>query len=146
MQPVGSLRCGPSMPTVRVDLPGEAIVIRFRPTTPDSVLRSAEKEARRTGGRFGLSVFAAVARAGETSQEVISRLLKASELGGIDSESNPKYFVCTRTEELLSRGFTFCKDGDDDEVAEHYTVDLGPQPSLEDVNRFLEVFVPGLRG
>lgn len=130
---------------MRVDLPGDAIVIRFRPTTPESVLRSAEKEARRTDGRFGLSVFAAVAREGETSQEVISRLLKASELGGIDCESNPKYFVCTRAGELLSRGFTFCKDGDDDEVAEHYTVDLGAEPSLDDVGRFLEVFGPGVR-
>jgi hypothetical protein len=128
-----------------VDIPGEAIVIRFRPTDPERVLQSAEKEARRTSGRFGLSVFAAAACEGESSQDVIRRLLKASELGGIDPRSHPKYFVCARAEQVLNMGFTFWKDGDDDEVAEHYTVNLGAELSLEVVGRFLEVFGPGVR-
>jgi hypothetical protein len=39
------------------------------------------------------------------------------------------------------RGFTFWKDGDDDQEAdEHYSVDLGADATHEDVVRFLKAF------
>ena len=131
------------MPTT--ELPGDAIVIRFRPTDPDRVLASAEKEARRTGGRYGLSVFADIPREGVSTDEVVQRLLVAAELAGMSPKDHPKYFVCGRAEELYSGGFTFVKDGDEDELAEHYTVDLGPSPTRAEVERFLEAFGPGRR-
>lgn len=123
----------------RTELNGDAIVIRFRPISPDSVLRSAEREFRRAG-RYGLSVFADVPRDGESADAVITRLLAASELAGMSPQDNPKYYVCSRAEQLLHEGFTFVKDGDDDELAEHYTVDLGDEPRLVDVERFLGAF------
>jgi hypothetical protein len=118
----------------------DALVIRFRPTDPVRVLEWAAKEHRRTG-HYRLSVFAAVPVAGETVEAVQARLLKASELAGIDPENNPKYFVCTQARQLLDRRFTFWKDDDDpDEPAEHFSVDLGEAPTLEDVQLFLEQF------
>jgi hypothetical protein len=125
---------------VRTDVPEDAVVIRFRPTDPQSVLNSAEKEARRTGGRWGVSIFAAARRPGESTEEVIARLLVASELSGIDPSSNRKYFVCAQAKELLDEGFMFWKDEDDDELREHYTVVLGEPPTLDDAERFLRAF------
>lgn len=117
----------------------EALVIRFRPTSPEHVLNSALKEYRYSG-YYRLSVFADVNQEGEGDAELRARLVKASELSGIDPSSNKKYFVCTRAQKLLERKFTFWKDGDEDEVEEHYSVDLGAQPTIDDVGRFLGVF------
>ena len=61
-------------------------------------------------------------------------------MSGIDPKGNKKYFVCTQAAELLSRGFTFWKDGDDEEQDEHYSVDLGADATRDDVVRFLSVF------
>jgi hypothetical protein len=130
---------------VQADVPDDAVVIRFRPIDPQSVLNSAEKEARRTGGRWGASVFADVPRPGESQEDVIARLLVASELSGIDPKGNRKYFVCAQAKELLDRGFTFWKDEDDDELQEHYSVVLGESPSVDDAVRFLEPFGEGRR-
>jgi hypothetical protein len=127
-----------------VDLPDDAVVIRFRPTAPDSVLANAAKEARRTGA-YRLSVFADKPRPGESQEDVIHRLLAASELAGIPADSNPKYYVCTQAAELISRNLTLWKDEDDDEVAEHYSVDLGDDPSVADAERFLDAFDEGRR-
>jgi hypothetical protein len=127
------------LPGNRVDIPEEALVIRFRPTAPEDVWRWAGKEYRRIG-RYRLSVYADVRRARETESELRQRLLRVSELR-IDPVKNPKYFVCTQARELLVRGFTFWKDGDDDEEAdEHYSVDLGTDATCEDVVRFFEAF------
>lgn len=120
-------------------MPRDALVIRFRPTNPDAVFAWAEKEHRRTD-RYRLSVFADAKREGESAEDLRVRLLEASELAGVDRSRNSKYYVCARAGELLDRGFTFWKDGDDDEVSEHYSVDLGPGPTVEDVVRFLEPF------
>jgi hypothetical protein len=129
----------PELPGEAAEVPDDALVIRFRPTAPDDVWHSAEKEYRRIG-RFRLSVFADVTRRGETDDDLRRRLLRVSELR-INPAKNPKYFVCTQAGDLMARGFTFWKDGDDDEeVAEHYSVDLGTGATLEDMVRFLEAF------
>jgi hypothetical protein len=122
-------------------MPGEALVIRFRPTAPDSVLRSATNEFRRTG-RYGASVFATVRRPSETDEALRRRLLAVAELVGMTPEKHPKYYVCTQAEELIRRGFVFYKDGDDDEEDEHYSVDLGTDATLDDAERFLGAFGP----
>lgn len=122
-------------------VPPDALVIRFRPTDPESVLRRAEVSAR-LDGRYLLSVFADAPTAGESEIDLRARLLKASEMSGLPADKNKKYYVCTRAKELLDRGFAFCKDGDDDELDEHYSVDLGSSPTLGDVCRFLEAFGP----
>jgi hypothetical protein len=126
-----------------VRIEAEALVIRFRPTDPDAVLGWAQKEFRRVGC-YRLSVFADVQQPDETEDHLIRRLLGASEMSGIDPKSNKKYFVCTRAAELLERGFTFWKDGDDDEQDEHYSVDLGVDATRDDVVRFLGVFSPAV--
>lgn len=123
------------------ELPRDALVIRFRPVGSEEVLRSAGKWYRYTG-HYRLSVFAATPLEGESEADLRARLLKASELGGIDPAGNKKYYVCARAAELYDRGFLFCKDGDDDEVDEHYSVDLGPAPTIDDVARFLAAFGP----
>jgi hypothetical protein len=138
----------PSLNCMSAETPGEpadvarkAVVIRFRPIKPDAVWEWACKEHRRTG-RHRLSVFADIRRGQETEQDVIDRLLKASELAGIDPAKNKKYSLCTSAAELLDLGFTFWRDGDDDERDEHYSVDLGTDATLEDAVRFLSVFRP----
>jgi hypothetical protein len=132
----------PEFPGEPVEVPEDALVIRFRPAAPEDVLRWAEKEHRRIG-RHRLSVFADVARGTETEDELRRRLLRASELS-INPAKNSKYFVCARAADLRDRGFTFWKDGDDDEEPdEHYSVDLGTDATLEDVVRFLGAFGPG---
>jgi hypothetical protein len=131
------------VPGRAVRIPAEALVIRFRPTDPDSVLGWAQKEFRHTGC-YRLSLFADVQKPDETEGDLIRRLLGASEMSGIDPKSNKKYFVCTRAAELLERGFTFWKDGDDDEQDEHYSVDLGVDATRDDVVRFLGVFSPAV--
>jgi hypothetical protein len=123
------------------DVPRDAVVIRFRPWAPDAVWNWACKEHRRID-RYRLSVFADIRRAQETEQQVIDRLLKASELAGIDPTSNKKYSLCTSAGELAALGFTFWKDGDDGEPDEHYSVDLGREATPEDAERFLGVFRP----
>jgi hypothetical protein len=124
---------------MEADLPDDALVIRFRPTDPAAVLNWASKEYRRTG-YYRLSVFATPVVSGETAEQAVTRLLKASELSGIDPRGNPRYFVCTRAATLRAGGFTFWKDGEDDEVEEHYSIDLGERPSEDDVRRFLAAF------
>jgi hypothetical protein len=131
---------------VQVAIPATALVIRFRPWEPERVLASAEKEHRRAG-HHRLSVFADTARPGEDSAAVVQRLLQAAELDGIPPEKNPKYTLCTEAGNLLKEGFSFHKyDQDDpdpaDEADEHYSVDIGEQPTLEDVTRFLQPFGP----
>lgn len=126
------------------EVPPDAIVIRFRPTDPETVLKRAERDSRRSG-TWRSSVFADVQRGGETEQDAIARLLTVSELAGVSIDNNPRYFVCVRAEELLRRGFAFVKDGDDDELPEHFSVDFGSEPTVEDARRFVEAFDHGRR-
>jgi hypothetical protein len=84
-----------------VAVPGDALVIRFRPTDPDSVLRRAGQESRRTGRR-GASVFAAVKEAGETDAALRRRLLAVAQLVGMKPDDHPKYYVCAKADEPIS--------------------------------------------
>jgi len=123
---------------VQVEVPPNAIVIRFRPVEPSRVMEWAAKEHRRTG-RYRLSVFASVPSPGESDEAAEDRLLDAAGLAGIDLARQAKYFVCTAGA-LLAAGFTFWKDEEPGELAEHYSVDLGDQLTLAVVNRFLGQF------
>lgn len=131
----------------RVNLPDDAMVIRFRPTAPESVLSRAAVEHRRIGV-YGLSVFADVARSGEDRDDLIKRLLKASELDGMDPEKNKNVWVCAEARELRKPGFSFYKytadeDPESRELPEHYSVDLSdvePTPSVATVEKFLAPF------
>jgi hypothetical protein len=126
------------------DVRRDAVVIRFWPINPDTLWKKACQE-RKVTGHYRLSVFADAPRAYETQQDVIYRLLKASEVG-IDPARNKKFVVCTSAGELLDLGFTFWKDGDDDkEPDEHYSVDLGADATPEDVARFLGAFREEMR-
>jgi len=129
---------------MQANIPPDALVMRFTPVQAAAVLNKAAQEHRRTG-HYRVSVFAAVARQGESVEAVEARLLRASELGHIDPASNLKYFTC-RAGALLERGFTFWKyDDDPDELPEHYSVDLGDSPTLDDAGRFLGAFGPAHR-
>jgi hypothetical protein len=124
---------------VQAQIPQDALVVRFRPTEPTSVLQWAAKEHRRTG-HYRVSVFASAPQAGETQEATEARLIRAAGLAGIDPARQPKYFVCTQAGRLLDQGFTFWKDEEPGELEEHYSVDLGEQPTVADVMRFLGLF------
>jgi hypothetical protein len=124
-----------------VEVPGDALVIRFRPTNPDRVMASV-LDAYKLYGRYQASAFAAAAVSGETETDLRRRLLAVADIAGMTQDRHPKYYVCTRAEELLRRGFTFWKDGDDDEDDEHYSVDFGTAVTRDDVEKFLGVFGP----
>lgn len=132
------LSCAPMSHVPRPD----AVVIRFRPVDPRRVLERAEQNTRDPDGRghHSSSVFADHARGAETQDAVIDRLLRDSELDGINPATNPKYWVCTTAKELTDRKFTFENDGWTGEPATHYSVVLGDPPTIEDAKRFLEPF------
>lgn len=122
-----------------VQVPRDALVIRFRPIEPAAVRERAKREYRRSGA-YRSSVFAAAAEQGEDPHTLRVRLLRAGQLSGIDPERNPKYYVCSTAAELYDRGFTFHKDGVPGELPEHYSVDLGSDLAVGDVELFLEAF------
>jgi len=132
---------------MKVNVAPDAIVMRFPPVQPEAVLKKATQEHRRTG-RYAVSVFADEAGQGESAEAVEARLLQASELAGIDPARNPNYYVC-RARVLLDMEFTFWKYDDEPdkskELPEHYSVDLGQDPTLGDASRFVGVFGPSLR-
>ncbi|GAA3801060.1 hypothetical protein GCM10022403_039190 [Streptomyces coacervatus] len=121
------------------EVPPDALVLRFKPMDPERCLKRIAIDHRDTG-HYCLSVFADAPRPDETQEELKARLLAASELQGMNPKSNKTYWQCTQAEKLLERKFAFRKDGGD-EVPEHYSVDFGSaEPTLEDVNRFIEAF------
>lgn len=123
-----------------VDLAPDAIVIRFRPKEPQSVLDSALKEYRNSG-YYRLSVFADTRRPNEDDAAVKLRLVQAAGLSKINLSGQKKFFVCTRAGRLTELGFEFVKDEYDGELEEHYSVDLGStEPELGLIVRFLGPF------
>lgn len=122
-----------------VDLPGDALVVRFSPTSAERVLRKAELLSRDSGGAHLVSVFVGVSGPDETQDAVLVRVLRATETD-FDPVKNRNFFVCARADTLVDRGFSFVKDGYAGEIAEHYSVDLGFSPTLADVERFLGAF------
>ncbi|MHC1561996.1 hypothetical protein ACR9E3_23795 [Actinomycetospora sp. C-140] len=120
----------------REEVPDDAVVVRFKPNTIDGLRKRADQEHRRVGARR-LSVFADRARPGETEDDVVERLMAASELQGIGAH-NKKFFVCTRAEELKRRGFSFWTDSQGD-VPEHFSVDVG-EGTDERIGEFISSF------
>lgn len=116
-----------------VNVPAEAIVIRFRPTERERVLQKAVREHERSGVA-ALSVFADVCQNNETPVEAGRRLVNVANLPSTNSK-----FWRTTAGELLDRDFLFLKDEYDLEADEHYSVDLR-KASLDNVVRFLEAF------
>jgi hypothetical protein len=117
----------------------EALVIRFRPTAPDAILRQAQKEFRRTGA-YRVSMFADTKRGDESDEDLINRLLSAAELDGVNPDNNPKFWFCARASDLMDDGFRFVKDNEPGEPDEHYSVDLGKEPSLQDTEKLAAHF------
>jgi hypothetical protein len=118
----------------------EALVIRLRPIAdPAAVLRAAER-AYRDHGHHHLSVFADIARGAESEEDLINRLLDAAELSNILRSNNPKFWFCQRAGELLDDGFVFVKNEYDGEASEHWSIDLGNAPSLQDTERLAAHF------
>ena len=106
----------------------DALVIRLRPLDPEAMLRQAGK-AYREMGHHRLSVFADKRRADEEEADLITRPLNAAELSGVLRSGNPKFWFCQRAANLLDDEFRFVKDGYDGEVHEHWSIDLGNEPS-----------------
>ncbi len=120
-------------------MPRAALVVRFPPATAENVLKRAERSSRVADGHHLTSVFAATAQPGEDEDALLARVLRATETD-FPLQNNPKVFVCTEAAELLDRGFTFVKDGYEGEIEEHFSIDLGASPTLEDAQRFLDAF------
>jgi len=122
--------------------PRQAVVIRFTPVKAESILERAKKDARRPEGKghHTASVWADVEHTDETRDDLIHRLLELTELHGLITEKNPRYWVCTSAGELYDLNFKFEKDGYPGEPDEHYSVVLGNPPDLADAERFLSVF------
>jgi hypothetical protein len=110
--------------------------------SPEGVLNRAKLDARRTDGKghYTASVWVDHARAGESREDVLNRLLLATELHGLDPARNPHLWWCSSVRKLLDQRFVFEKDDYDGEPDEHYSVVLGHPPTLEDAQRFVAEF------
>lgn len=98
------------------------------------MLRQADK-AFRNMGQHRLSVYADRRRDDETEADLITRLLNAAEVSNILRANNPKYWFCQTASDLVDDGFIFVKDGYDGEVPEHWSIDLGQNPTVADTTR-----------
>jgi hypothetical protein len=112
----------------------DALVIRLRPLKPEAMLEQAKK-AFRDGGHHYLSVYSDKRRDDETEADLVTRLLNAAEVSNILRANNPKYWFCQKASDLLDDGFIFVKDGYDGEMPEHWSIDLGENPTVADTTR-----------
>lgn len=119
----------------------DALVIRFVPIEPKHLLRHANKVFKRYGVNH-VSVFADSQRPGETEDALIGRLLGAAELSGISASRNETFWYCSAASDLMDDGFRFVKDGYDGEVDEHYSIDLGNSPTIQDTERLAAHLAP----
>jgi hypothetical protein len=73
------------------------------------VLERAGQDARRSDrkGHHTASVWADVARSGETRDQLIDRLLAISELHGVVAANNPDYWHCSTVQALTHLDFAF---------------------------------------
>lgn len=116
-----------------------ALVIRFRPSDPDAVRRSALKEFRRSGN-YRISIFADSRKGNESEGDLIVRLLNAAKLSNIAPEGNKRFWVCAQAASLFDAGFRFAKDNYPGEEPEHYSIDFGSEPTVEDTKKLVELF------
>jgi hypothetical protein len=129
--------------------PPEALVLRFPPGGQDQINKirqEAKYVHRHHQGQaqepwYRLSIWADVARGGETHLELMQRLVKVAGMGRIqlDAERN-SLFWWTEAGRLYDAGFTIRKDMDPGEPPEHYSVDLGDNPDRQVVERFAAAF------
>lgn len=112
-------------------LPANAVVIRFAPNSATGILKRAML-ANRQSGHFRVSVFASPPMPNESEESVTDGLLDAFERGGIAAANNEKYYLCASAGVVERLGFAFVKDGYDGEIPEHFSIDFGREPSLED--------------
>jgi len=122
----------------QVDLPPEALIVRFRPSKPEDVFNAAEK-AFRYYSAYRLSCFADVKQPDEDDDAVIRRLIGVAQLGGLDIRKHKNCWYA-RSGDLQDVGVTFWKDEDDDEEPEHYSFDLGTTLTPERVEQVLNLF------
>ncbi|MGA7055284.1 MAG: hypothetical protein WBZ37_29275, partial [Mycobacterium sp.] len=78
----------------------------------------------------------------ETMDLLVARLLSAAELSGISASRNPTFWYCSAASNLLDDGFCFVKDGYDGELDEHYSINLGNSPTIQDTERLAAHFGP----
>jgi len=126
------------------EVPGrDALVIRFVPIEPKHLLRHAKKVHKRHDVHH-ISVFVDSRREDETEDDLIARLLNAAELSGISISDpmNATFWYCSAASDLMNDGFRFVKDGYDGELDEHYSIDLGNSPTIQDTERLAAHFVP----
>ena len=128
------------MPAV-ADVPDDAIVIRFSPIQAESVFKKLGR-AKVVEGHYGLSCFVGVPEKDEERTVTIARLVQAAGFSGIDLGKLRKIYVCSTAKQVVDLGYVFMKDDYPAEVDEHYCVDLGEAPTLDDVTKFLSVFEP----
>jgi hypothetical protein len=119
----------------------DALVVRFVPIEPKHLLRSAKRVYKKYGVNH-LSVFAGSRRQGETVDDLIARLLNAAELSGISASLNHTFWFCSAASDLMDDGFCFVKDEYDGELDEHYSINLGNSPTIQDTERLAAHFVP----
>lgn len=119
----------------------DALVIRFEPIQPDLLLRHVKKINKRYGAHRA-SVFADITREDETHDELVTRLLEVAQLEGIVAANNHVYWCCEPASLLIDDGFHFVKDRYDGEEDEHYSIDLGDSPSIEDTSKLAAHFEP----
>ena len=86
-------------------------------------------------------VWADVPAPGESRIHLMQRLIRTAGLGRIqiDDERN-SVFWWTQAGEIYDAGFEIKKDLEPDELDEHYSVDLGHEPTREVVEKFASVF------
>lgn len=119
----------------------DAIVLRFSPVSAAAMLRKAE-QAYRDCGAYRLSVFASEQWDEETEDDVVQRILAASELQNISPESNQKFWFLSEAGKIYDLGHKLVKYGFEGEIAEHYSVDLGKSATLDDTERIAALFSP----
>ena len=130
-----------------VDVPPDALVVRFRPfSNPEDVLRAADKEHRRRSSVehpdqtfYRISTFVGVKTEGEDDEDLLRRLIKVAGLTSLDLGKHKNCWLA-RSGDLQELNVPFCKDGDDDEPEDHYSLDLGSAPTVESVERLMAVF------
>lgn len=85
-------------------------------------------------------MFADVKAEDESDDDLLRRLVTAAGLSGLDISKNRNCWTST-SGSLQDLGLTFWKDGDVDEVPEHYSLDLGSNPTVARVDEVLGAFV-----
>lgn len=127
------------------EVPPGAVVLRFTPASAEGVLRSARNSHADAGSaddpRYHASVYVDIAATDPNDIAVVTGLLEAAELSGIQPPPRNKHYFVTTADVIQDLGFVFKKDRYTEEHVKHYSVDLGEAPTSQDAERFLSAFV-----